>query len=126
MGGRAEAVKSQPLTRPRHLISPPADQPRAKKRRGLKVQEILGNGKDEACVRHRVFGEAAVDLVTGIEGLIAEVLPARPAVIAASAGSPQPGDADPVAGLRVFNAGSQGFHDAYNLVARHQGQLGIF
>ena len=55
------------------------------------------DGKGEALVGHGVLGEAAVEVVAGELGVVAEVLPAAQAVAAGAAGPAQPGDAHQVA-----------------------------
>ena len=97
VGGGAEAVEADPLGLAGQAQRPIADQPGAEQRRRLLVG-IAGRQREaEALVGDRQLGVAAVDVVAGEAGAVAEVLAARAAVAALAAGPAQPGHADPVA-----------------------------
>src|ERR687890_2765584 len=93
VGGGTEAVEAEPSGVARGPQGAVADQARAQQRRGLEVRVALGEGEAEAVVGHGVGGVAAVHLVPGEPGVVAEVLPAREAVAAGTVRVAQPGDA---------------------------------
>jgi hypothetical protein len=77
----------------------------------------LGQRKAVAGIRQRVVGVAAVDLVAGEAGFVAQVLAAAGAVAAVAAGPPQPGHADALAWREAADALAQGRDAADDLVA---------
>ena len=94
---RAVAVEPQPLRVTGHGERPVADEPGAQERRGLRHRVPGRDGKGVAVVGHRVLGEAPVDVVAGELGVVAQVLPAAPAVRTGAVGPAQPGHAHQVA-----------------------------
>ena len=90
-----------------------ADQPRAEERGGFEVAEPVGNREAEALVGDDPLGVAAVDVVAGEAGAVAEVLPAARAEAALAARPAEPGHAEPAAVLGL----------ADDLVAGHERQL---
>ena len=99
VGRRAEAVEGQRSARPR--IAPPqrpiADNARTQQRGRLDVAERLGQRVDEIGRRHGILGVAAVGVIAGEAGRLAEVLLSPGAEAALAAGVPQPGHAHPLA-----------------------------
>ena len=78
VGGGAEAVEADPLGVADQAQRPVADQPGAEQRRRLLVRVARGDREAEALVGDRQLGVAAVDVVAGEAGAVAEVLaPAR-------------------------------------------------
>ena len=69
------------------------------------------------------FGIAAVDLVAGEPGLVAEVLLASLTKHTRAAGATEPGHADPLADLETAHPVAERLHHADDLVPEHQGQL---
>ena len=92
--GGAEAVQSEPLGVARHPQRAVADQARAEQRRGLEILVALGNGEAEPLVRDDALGVAAVQLVPGEAGPVAQVLAPGAAVAAGAVRPAEPGDAD--------------------------------
>ena len=74
---RAEAVDARGARRRRRAAGPVADQPGAQERRAWKVLVALGEREAEALVGHRALGVAAVEVVAGEAGAVAEVLAAE-------------------------------------------------
>ena len=104
VSGGAEAVEPDPLGVADQAQRPVADQPGAEQRRRLHVRVALGDREAEALVGDRQLGVAAVDVVAGEAGAVAEVLAAAAAVAALAAGPAEPGDADPVADREALRA----------------------
>src|SRR5215210_2591973 len=125
VGGVAEAVEAEAFGVADHGQRAVADQTRAQERCGLEVQVPLGNREAEAVVGDGVPGVAAVYLVAGEPGVIAEVLPAREAVAAGAVRVAEPGDADPVPRREAPDACADPLHRADDLVAGDQGQLRV-
>src|SRR5690606_30076339 len=82
------------------------------------------NRKTITLVRHCQLGKAAIQLITGKSGLIAQVLPATGAETAAAARPAKPGHSDPVTDLEPVDAGTLATHLADDLVPEHERQLG--
>ena len=123
VGGGAEAVEADPLriaAEPQRAI---ADQPRAQQRRRLQVGIALGDRKAVALVGDRVLGVAAVELIAGEAGALAQVLPARAAVAALAVGPPQPRDPDPLPGREALGPLPRRLDRADDLMSDDQGQL---
>ena len=78
-----------------------------------------GSGKANRSSATAQRGEPAVEVVAGEAGARAEVLPARAAEGALSAGEAQPGDADPVARAEPGRARPGPDDPPHHLVARH-------
>src|SRR5215210_8604216 len=125
VGGVAEAVEAEAFGVADHGQRAVADQARAQQRRGLKVRILLGDREAEAVVGDGVPGVAAVYLVAGEPGVVAEVLPVREAVAAATVRVAEPGDADPVTRCEAPDTSSYFLHRADYLVAGDQGQLRV-
>ena len=96
VGGGAEAVEADPLGLADQAQRPVADQPGAEQRRRLRVRIAVGDRQAEALVGDGQLGVAAVDVVAGEAGVVAEVLAAAAAVAALAVGPAEPGDADPL------------------------------
>jgi hypothetical protein len=71
------------------------------------------------------FGISAVSRIPGEFGPRAKIFHARNAVHALSATPPEPGNANAVSLAEAAHPAAGGFHDADNLMARHEGELGI-
>ena len=110
---RAEAVEAEPLAVAREPQRAVADQPRAQQGRRLLVGVALGDREAEALVGDGVLGVAAVEVVAGEPGRVAEVLAAAAAVAARSVRPAEPRDAEPPPVLRLGD----------DLVAGHERQL---
>ena len=118
--GRAEAVEAEALGVAGHAQRAVADQPGAEQRRDLLVGMVLGEREAEALVGDGQLGVAAVELVAGEAGAVAEVLAAGAAEAAGAVGPAQPRHADALA-LRVALAVAGDAGD--DLVAEHERQL---
>ena len=90
----AEAVQPEPLGVARHPQRAVADQAGAEERRGLEILVTLGDGEAEPLVRDDALGVAAVQVVSGEAGLVAQVLTAGAAVAAGAVRPPEPRHAD--------------------------------
>ena len=106
MSGGAEAVDAEPLRVAGGAERPVPDQAGTEQRRGVDIGDAGRERETESLIRHRVLGVAAIHLVAGEAGPVAEVLPSRPAVHTCSAGPGQPGDAHAVARPEPVGAGS--------------------
>ena len=126
VGRGAEAVEPEPL-------GPVAggdqgavaDEAGAEERRGVGGAQAGREGEAVALVGHGVLGVAAVEVVAGEACVGAEVLAARPAEAAGAAGPPQPGNADPRAGVEARDVGAEGDDFAHDLMAEHERELGV-
>lgn len=78
----------------------------------------------EACISERVLGVAAVDLITRVLRLRAQILALRSAEIAEPPRSSQPGDSDPLAWCTGLNASADLFNPTDDLMAGHDWDLG--
>src|SRR5207248_6770479 len=97
-------------------------EPGAQERRGLGVGVAVGERKAVALVGDGHPGVATVDLVTREARTVAEVLAARPAMLAGAARPAQPRNSDP----RSFRESrASGFYDPNDFVAEHERQLRI-
>ncbi len=76
-------------------------------------------------IGHGTLGEAAVDVIPGELGLVAQVLAAAQAVATAAAGPAQPGNAYPLAHGGGRDALTQGVDRAHDLVTENERQLGM-
>ena len=125
VGRRAEAVHRQPPARRQAAPQqgPVADDPRTQERRRLHVAEGRREFVGEVFRHYGVLGVAAVGMVAGEAGLLAQVLPPRRAEPAPPARPPQPGHADPLAGTEAVAAGPQNVDRAHDLVARYDGHF---
>ena len=112
---RAEPVQPEPLGVSGEPERPVADQPGAEERGGLDVAVAVGDRQAEALVGDRQLGVAAVEVVAGEAGAVAEVLTAAQAVAARPVRPAEPGHAEPAAVLG----------DADDLVAEDERQLGV-
>jgi hypothetical protein len=125
VGGGAEAEQAEALRVAGEAEGPVADQARAQQRRGLQIGVSVGHGEAEALVGRGVLGVAAVELVAGESGPVAEVLPSREAVSTSTIGVTEPGHPDPVAGRKVLYVLPGLLDDADDLMARDQGVLRV-
>src|SRR5215208_750128 len=125
VGGGAEAVEAEAFGVAGHPQGAIADQARAQQRRGLEIRVAFGERKAEPVVGGGILGVAAVYLVAGEAGIVAQVLPSRAAVAAGAVRVPEPGYADPVPRGETFDAPADPFDRTDDLVAGDQGQLRI-
>ena len=123
--GRPKPVNSDERRGTRHLQGPPADQARAHQGRRRDIVVFRREREAKALVGDGQFGIAAIDLIAGEAGAIAQILVPAAAIAAFAAGPAEPRHADPVAGCEGVGAGAGRDHGADNFVARHQGQLGV-
>ncbi len=123
MRRRAETVEADALSFPCPLQRPPADQPRAQKRRrgdGIGVGiEVEG----ESRIRHDMRREPAVAGVAGEQRRIAEVFRARAAIGACAAGMAEPGHAGPASHPRRVDARPYCIDDTDDFMPGNQRQL---
>src|SRR4029434_7204306 len=94
-------VDANPFTRAREPQRAVADQPRAQQWRRFDVIEALRDCEAIALGGSSQFGVAAIDLVTGEAGLVAQIFSAAAAIFAHAARPPEPGHADPVVGRQA-------------------------
>ena len=113
---RPEAVDAQVRGIAGHAKAPISDQARAEEWRDLEVRIAVRQAQACSAVRDHVLRKAAVDRVSGEQGVIAKVLPALAAVTAGSIRPPEPRNADPRTSGQVFDAGTGGAHPADHLV----------
>ena len=125
VGGGAEAVDTERRALPRHPVAAPADQPGAQQRRRCGVVEPLGQREAIARIGDGVGGVATVSRVTREQRRIAEVFAVGAAIGADPAGRAEPRNADALADFETRNAPAQRRHPADDLVAGHDGQLGM-
>jgi hypothetical protein len=125
VGGRAKAVNADSPTLASEAQGAVADQPGAQQRRGRDIIEFGRDRETVALVGDGQLGIAAIDLVAGETGPVAQIFAAAAAVLADTAGPAEPWHADPVADREAFGIGSL-FHDgADDFVAGHQRQLRV-
>jgi hypothetical protein len=101
------------------------DQACAQQRRSLQVGESLGDRKAETTVGYGVLRIAAVDLVPGESGVLAQVLAPGEAVAALTVGPPKPRHPDPVPHREAACVPADLLHGTDYLVAWDQGQSGM-
>lgn len=89
-----------------HLQRPKADQPGAQQRSGLDVREHLRNRETETPVGYGVLGVTTVQMTTGELRLITQILPARAAEHAVTAGPAKPWNTHPLAYPAGRNVGT--------------------
>src|SRR2546427_354769 len=84
-------------------------------------------GQREAVARvgHRVLRVTAVEVVARKARPLAQVLARRAAEAALATRPAKPGHAHPVAGREAIDARTRFRHAAHDLVAEHEGQLGV-
>src|SRR5262245_44753853 len=123
VGRGPKAVDAQSGRRTGHAQGPVADQPGAEQWRGRGVRVGLRQRKTVVRVGHRVLGVSSVDLVARKARRVAKVFLAVLAIAAATAGMPQPGDADTIARAERTHSGTNGFDAADNFMAGYDGQL---
>ena len=100
VGGGAEPVEADALGVADQAQRPVADQAGAEQRRRLLVGLAVGDREAVALVGDGELRVAAVDVVAGEAGPVAEVLATAAAVAALAAGPAEPGDPDPVAAAK--------------------------
>jgi hypothetical protein len=125
VGGGAEPVQAEALGVPRHPQRPVADQTRAQQRRCLEVRVVPGERQAEALVGERQIGIAAVALIPGEDGAVAQVLPPRSAVAARPVGPPEPRDSDAIADGEPARSVAELRYLGDDLMPGDQGKLGI-
>jgi hypothetical protein len=116
----------EPLAVAGHAITAPADQSGAEPGRDFGVVARFAQRKAIARVGYRVRGVAAVAGIAGEHRRIAQVLGAAAAIRANTASCAQPGHADALANGKSAHAQSDCRNAADDLVARHDGQFGVF
>ena len=119
---RAETVETDAFAVACEFQRPVADEPGAEERRRPRCVVARGERRAVALVGHDELRVAAVAVVAGEAGAIAEVLAAAQAVAAFATRPAEPGDADGVA-LGETLARSDSAAD--DLVTRHERQPGV-
>jgi hypothetical protein len=123
VGRRAEAIEAEALRVPGEAQRPVPDHPGAEQRRDLLVRMGLRKREGEALVGARQLGVAAVAVVPGEAGAVAEVLPPGQAIAAGAVRPAEPGNADPIALLEALRILSTTHDGADDLVPQDQRQL---
>ena len=119
----AVAIEAQASGVSGHGEGPVADQPGAQQRRRLRYRIPGGDRKGVPVVGHGVLGEAAIDVVAGEPGVVAQVLPAAPAIGAGAVRPSQPGHTHPVADRRSGDFRARLVHHSHYLMAHDQRPL---
>ncbi len=122
MRRRAKTVDADRAPVARGLERAPADEARAKERRGGDRVEVFVQGKGESSVGDRMGREPAVARVAGEQRRIAQVLSPAGAIGAMSARMAELGDADARA-EREINAGAGRLDPADDLMSRDDRQF---
>ena len=120
----AEAINADRPPVSGELERAPADQARAEQRRRRDRVEVLGKRKDEVRVGDRMGREPAVPGVAGEERRIAQIFTSAAAIGASPVGVAEPSHADARAKLEADPCADR-VDAADNLMARHDGQLGV-
>src|SRR5690606_7632648 len=94
-----------------------------KERGGRHIVDIAGKEKAVSMVSYRELGIAAVRVVPGEPGLIAEIFIARKAAVTCATGPCEPGYADPVTDAEPADFRPERDDPADNLMARNQRKL---
>src|ERR1700722_860483 len=97
----------------------------AENRSGIRERKILGNATEIVGLSQSVFGEGAVDRVSGIFLFEAECFPSGETEIAVAAGAVQPGDSDAIAFFQVSDAGSESGDDSGAFVSGSEWKGGL-
>ena len=122
--GRAEAPDSHRPRVSRHPQGPVPDESGTEERRRLDVGVAPpGCGKQNRSSATVRLGEAAVDVVSGEPGLVAEVLVPRGAVPAAATGRAEPRNSDAVPRAEPQGFRTARLHDADDLVPEDEREL---
>ena len=125
VGRGPEAVETEPLgVAGEAQASGSPIRPAHRQGRGLQAGETLGDRETETSVGDGVLGVAAVDLVPGEPGVLAEVLAPGETVAALAVGPPQPRHPDPLPYREAVCALADLLHRTDYLVAWDQGQAG--
>jgi hypothetical protein len=126
MGRGPEPVeaKSVPSGNPAQPEGPVPDDPRAEEGGRTLIRKGIGDGVDEWFWSHEALGEAAVGVVAGEFGVLAQVLLTPPTVPALPTCEVKPRHPDAVAGLEPSCPGTRGVDLAHDLMAQHKGGLG--
>ncbi len=101
MRGGAETIEAEAPAVASLAQGPVADEAGTHQRCRLGIRIALRYGQAIACIGHDVVGIAACALVTCELGLIAEILPARPALLASAACIAEPGHTDAITGGEI-------------------------
>jgi hypothetical protein len=123
MGGGPEAIQAQSLPESREAIGSVSDQTRAQKGGRLLVPIPVRNRERIRCLHRQSFRVSAISSVACKLCGIAQVLPARETLSAASTGPTEPGDSHTVACMHANNVGTGGFNNPHDLVSQDQGKL---
>src|SRR5581483_419049 len=125
VGSRAEAVEPQTSGITSELQRAIADEAGAQERRGLQIGIAGWQREAESRVGDGVLGVAAVDVISGEAGAVAQVLAIGKAEAAVSAGPAQPGNAYAIADREAAHAMADLGHLPGDLMAQYQRQLRI-
>src|SRR5205807_1165345 len=95
----------------------------AEQRRSIFVGENSWDRVRIVFVNGRVFCVAAIDVISGELGGIAEILETAPAIFTLAAGGVQPGNASAVTFFECVRAAADGVDSGDDLVARDEGKF---
>jgi hypothetical protein len=121
----AEADQKQPALL-RHcgsLERAVADQSSAQQRRDVFVIEVFGQRVSEILRDNSIFRVPAINVVTGIARVAAQVLASAPAELAGAIYMLQPCDADPLPDLQAHYPVAGFVHSSDNMMARNDRHL---
>jgi hypothetical protein len=125
VGRGPEAVETESLGIASEAQRAVSDQAGAQQGSGLQIGVTLGDRKAETAVGQSILGVAAVDLVPGEPGVLAQVLAPGEAIAALAVGPPEPRHTYPLSHLEAVCVLADPLYGTDYLVARDQGQLGI-
>jgi hypothetical protein len=121
----AKAINPEALHVTRRSQRAIADQPGAEQRCCRDIVILIGQREAVTCIGHRSLGIAAIDLIAGEAGLLAQILPAAPAILAFPAGPAKPGNAHAVARLELRHVWADRNNPADDFMARDHVRLRV-
>src|SRR6266851_6309671 len=125
MGGGAEAVDPDQWRIPGHTQSAVSDQTSAHQGRRLDIAVARIDRKAITLVGDGELGIAAIDLIAGEPGAVAQILMSLAAILADAAGPTEPGHPDPVADRETVDRFPLPDDASDDLVPGHQRQFRV-